>query len=316
MHRSSLLTLSRGLGAGALSLLLCASAQAGTEVAPYFYTWGFGNGAYKVKTLMDAKSQAGMSAATLAFGVSGGGCSLGGGMEYTLNNSAFKSDIQQFLGAGGRLILSFGGAAGQYLESACSEADMVALIKNLLDTHKVKAIDFDVEGSQLSNTQLNATRNNVIKKLQAMYPGLYVSFTLPVLPYLNQWNDHGLPNSAVTLLQGAVQSGVQISMVNVMAMDYGGAYSSGKKMGDLAVSAANETFAQIKPLFPAKTDAQVWAMIGVTPMIGQNDIAGEIFTPADAATLVTFARQKGLGLLSMWAMQRDQVGSGLSLIHI
>ena len=55
----------------ALLLALAGSslAQAGTEVAPYFYTWGFGNGAYKVKTLMGGKQQAGMTAATLAFGV-------------------------------------------------------------------------------------------------------------------------------------------------------------------------------------------------------------------------------------------------------
>lgn len=284
--------------------------HAATEVAPYFYTWGFGNGAYKVKSLTEARTQAGMTAATLAFGVSGGACTLGGGMEYTLNNAAFKSDIQQFNSAGGRLILSFGGAAGQYLESTCSETDMVNLIKGLLDTHNVRAIDFDVEGSQLANAQLNGVRNNVIKRLQTLYPGLYVSFTLPVLPYLNQWNDHGLPTSAVALLQGAVQAGVRISMVNIMAMDYGAAYSSGKKMGELAISAANETFAQIKPLFPGKTDAQIWALIGVTPMIGQNDIASEIFTPSDAQMLVTFAKQKGLGLLSMWAMQRDQIGSG------
>ena len=60
MRRPNLRPLSRSLGPVALSLLLCAGAHAGTEVAPYFYTWGFGNGAYKVKTLMDAKSQAGM----------------------------------------------------------------------------------------------------------------------------------------------------------------------------------------------------------------------------------------------------------------
>ena len=42
-------------------------------------------------------------------------------------------------------------------------------------------------------------------------------------------------------------------------------------MGDLAISAANATFTQIKAIFTGKTDAQLWAMIGVTPMIGVND---------------------------------------------
>jgi hypothetical protein len=34
--------------------------------------------------------------------------------------------------------------------------------------------------------------------------------------------------------------------------------------------------------FPSRTDAQEWAMVGVTPMIGQNDLGSEVFTTADA----------------------------------
>ena len=138
---------------------------------------------------------------------------------------------------GGRLILSFGGASGTYLEAACSETDMYNLIKNLLDTHNVRAIDFDVEGSQLSNTQLNTTPQQRDQAPAAELSGLYVSFTLPVLPYLNQW-ERPWPagQRRYSLLQGAVQSGVNISMVNIMAMDYGGAYDSQQtdgRSGDL-----------------------------------------------------------------------------------
>ena len=44
-------------------------------------------------------------------------------------------------------------------------------------------------------------------------------------------------------------------------------------------------------------------------MIGQNDQSGEIFTLADAQSLLTFAQQKQIGLLSFWSMQRDRPGS-------
>jgi chitinase len=40
-------------------------------------------------------------------------------------------------------------------------------------------------------------------------------------------------------------------------------------------------------------------------MIGQNDIQGEIFTVADAKTLVGFAAANHLGRLSMWSINRD-----------
>jgi chitinase len=53
------------------------------------------------------------------------------------------------------------------------------------------------------------------------------------------------------------------------------------------------------------TDATLWSKLGATPMIGQNDVAGEVFTLDDAAGLNTFAAEKGLGRLSMWSLNRD-----------
>ena len=277
------------------ALALTAIAQA-TEVAPYFETWAYGGG-FTPTTLMQAKSAGGVMAATMAFGVSGGGCSLGGGLEANMSGAG-KTDIANFQAAGGRVILSFGGASGTYLENACSDDGMYNLVKSVLDTTGARAIDFDVEGSQLDIGSLNTRRNNVAKRLQAAYPGLYVSFTLPVDPT-------GLESDGLTVVRSANAAGVNVSMVNVMAMDYGDASTA---MGQRAISAATATFNQIKPIFAGKTDAQLWAMIGVTPMIGVNDTQSEVFRQADASQLTTFAQQKGLGLLSYWALQRDMPG--------
>ena len=285
------------IAAACAALALTSIAQA-TEVAPYFETWVYGSSTAP-STLMQAKSAGGVAAATMAFGVSGGGCSLGGGLEANLSGAG-KTDIVNFQAAGGRAILSFGGADGTYLENACSDDGMFNLIKGVLDTTGARAIDFDVEGSQLDIGSLNTRRNNVAKRLQAAYPGLYVSFTLPVDP-------SGLESDALTVVRSANSAGVNVSMVNVMAMDYGDASTT---MGARAISAATGTFNQIKAIFTGKTDAQLWAMIGVTPMIGVNDTQSEVFRQADATQLTTFAQQKGLGLLSYWALQRDMPGGG------
>ena len=77
---------------------------------------------------------------------------------------------------------------------------MYNLVKNVLDTTGARAIDFDVEGSQISNAALNTRRNNVAKRLQAAYPGLYVSYTLPVDPT-------GLPSEALTVIRSANRAG-------------------------------------------------------------------------------------------------------------
>jgi hypothetical protein len=49
-------------------------------------------------------------------------------------------------------------------------------------------------------------------------------------------------------------------------------------------------------------------MLGNTPMIGQNDTSGEIFTLADAATVESYAAQRGIALLSFWSEGRDNGG--------
>jgi chitinase len=183
---------------------------------------------------------------------------------------------------------------------------MFNLVKSVIDTQKIHNLDFDIEGGQLGNTALNTTRNNVIKRLQASYPDLYVSFTLPV-------DTTGLPPEAITLLKSANAAGVKVSIVNIMTMDYGAGNVGGRTMGSVAVASATGTQKQLKSIFTGRTDAQLWAMIGITPMIGQNDDSAEVFKPADAATITQLAEQNGIGLLSYWALQRDQTGTANDL---
>ncbi|MDO8212488.1 hypothetical protein [Conexibacter sp. CPCC 206217] len=122
-----------------------------------------------------------------------------------------------------------------------------------------------------------------------------VSFTLPVMPY-------GLTPDGLGVLRSAIANGV----VNVMAMDYfDPSLDVAGHMGDLAIEAATSTHDQLAALYPYRTDAQLWAMVGVTPMLGINDNPAEIFTIADARKLADFAARKGLGRLATWSANRD-----------
>ena len=50
--------------------------------------------------------------------------------------------------------------------------------------------------------------------------------------------------------------------------------------------------------------------LGVTPMIGVNDSASEVFTLADASSLVSFAKSDPrIAELSMWSVARDNGNS-------
>jgi hypothetical protein len=115
------------------------------------------------------------------------------------------------------------------------------------------------------------------------------------------------------LLTGAASARVQISAVNVMAMDYGDANAPNPAgmMGTFAIDAATATDAQVASVLGI-SDAAAWSKVAVTPMIGVNDQSDEIFMLSDAQQLVSFAAAKHLAWLSMWSAGRDQQCSGAS----
>ena len=98
---------------------------------------------------------------------------------------------------------------------------------------------------------------------------------LPVLPT-------GLTADGLNILASAKHDGVKIDVVNIMAMDYGPSVDNGGQMGLDAIQAAIATEAQISSL-------GLSSKIGITPMIGVNDVASEVFTLADAQALVDYA---------------------------
>ncbi|PRC52785.1 hypothetical protein C6A85_57145, partial [Mycobacterium sp. ITM-2017-0098] len=71
-----------------------------------------------------------------------------------------------------------------------------------------------------------------------------------------------------------------------------------KTMGAYAIAAAESTYAQMATLFSQYGQTVSWSQVGVTPMIGVNDVLTEVFTVADAQALENFARAKGMGMLS------------------
>jgi hypothetical protein len=148
-------------------------------------------------------------------------------------------------------------------------------------------------------------RNDALKILQdratAIGRTLHVSYTLGVNP------DNGFNAENLYVLQSAVARGVQIDVVNPMTMDfYDGV--SGSQMGQRSIATLEKVHAQLKQLYPGRTDAQVWGMIGDAPMIGQNDAPPEVFTLADARSLVAFANEKHIARLSFWSTSRDNGG--------
>ena len=116
---------------------------------------------------------------------------------------------------------------------------------------------------------------------------------------------YGLTREGLAVVRSAVNAGVVLSSIDIMTMDYGLGSAQGK-MGIWAVEAATATHNQIAPLYPTLTSAQRYALIGVIPMIGQNDILGEVFTLADARYVRSQATLLGFARIAIWSTSRDQ----------
>ncbi|MBZ9643657.1 chitinase, partial [Streptomyces sp. PSKA30] len=251
--------------------------------------------------LVAAAEATGVKEYNLAFITDGGGCTPKWGGVTDLASDAVAGQIGALRAKGGDVRVSFGGAAGSELATACSSADaLAAAYGKVVDAYDLTKVDFDVEGGALPNTAANTRRAQAIAELQQQHPDLDVSFTLPVMP-------EGLTQDGVNLLSDAKKNGVDIDTVNIMAMDYGPAYSG--DMGTYAEQAATATQAQIKSVL-GLSDSAAWKTVAVTPMIGVNDVVTEIFKVDDATQLVNFAKSKGLGRLSMWSGTRDKACPG------
>ncbi|WP_460066049.1 glycoside hydrolase family 18 protein [Streptomyces sp. YKOK-I1] len=265
---------------------------ASAPFAPYVDT-----SLYPAFDLLAHTAATGVKDYNLAFVTDGGGCTPKWGGVTDLASDAVAAQIGGLRAKGGDVRVSFGGASGSELATVCSSADaLAAAYGKVVDAYRLTKVDFDVEGGALPNAAANTRRAQAIAKLQRQHPGLDVSFTLPVMP-------EGLTQDGVTLLSDAKANGVKVDTVNVMAMDYGPAYSG--DMGTYAEQAATATQAQVKSVF-GLSDSAAWKAVAVTPMIGVNDVATEVFKVEDATQLVAFAKSKGLAWLSMWSAARDR----------
>jgi GH18 family chitinase len=272
--------------------------------APYFETW-------TTDSISATSTASGVKYFTLAFLETTGkrSCTLAwnGVKTQSVASGRYLSDIASLRAAGGDVIPSLGGwsadQGGTEIGDSCKDvASIAAAYEQLVTTYGVTRIDMDIEGRSLTRTAGIDRRNQAIAMLQSWAATnqrtLQVQYTLPT-------SADGLEASGLAVLQNAVANGVRIDIVNPMVFDYYDRVTT--EMGGAAVSASQGLHDQLKAMFPAKTNAAIWAMQGATMMNGVDDYPKrtEVTDLGDAQQLLDFARLKGMRSLSIWAIQRD-----------
>ena len=283
---------------------------AATEGDPWFA--GYADITATPTYAMESSTADGTENVVLAFVVAAeaGGCEPTWGGVYTLDAAMRDLDLDRRLARihdqGREYVISFGGQRGTELATACTtESALVSAYRTVIDRYDTPVVDFDLEGPALDDPDAMERRADAVATLQRERADsdepLAVWLTLPVTV-------DGLAPSGAVAVRTFLDAGVEVTGVNVMKMDYR-TLDPGAEMAEAAQSALEGTHRQLSALY---ADAGVslgpralWRKIGATPMIGQNDVPGEVFTIADAQALNEFADSVGLGRLSMWSLNRD-----------
>jgi hypothetical protein len=264
----------------------------GVLVAPYVDMGLLSNPG--APTLAQMATGGGVTSYSLAF-VNSAGCKASWFGAFDPRAEPFKDQIDALRAGGGDVKVSFGGATGIELATACTDVTALqAEYQAVVDAYDLTYIDMDIEGAQAADDAAIKRRSTALAALQKANPGLKISLTLAVLP-------EGLVADGLNNVRSAKDAGVDLDFVNIMAMDYGRA---AQDYGDLSIQAITSTKNQIKAIY-GTSDAAAFRMVGVTPMIGRNDDQGT-FSQSDARDVLAFANANKIGFVSFWEANRDR----------
>jgi Glycosyl hydrolases family 18 len=277
--------------------------------APYFQTYTDANPA-------DVSKASGARYLTMAFlqTQTTGSCDIlwNGDPTTPVAQSTFGADIAKIRARGGDVVPSFGGfsaddTATEIADSCASVDKIAAAYQKVITTYNVTRLDMDVEDLSLVNTGGIDRRNKAIAKVQdwAQRHGrtLQIVYTLPTAP-------DGLEQTGIDVLANAIANHARVDIVNIMTFDY---YDDqAHEMAADTRTAAAGLVKTLHTLYPDKSTGKLWQMVGITEMIGIDDYGSggepgplEIFTIADAKTIVDWAADHNIAELSFWALGRD-----------
>jgi chitinase len=233
------------------------------------------------------------------------------GTHYSLDQAGTLLDLDAKIAKlrknGGRAAISFGGAASTELATSCTDLPSLQnAYQSVIDRYEVSTVDFDIEGENLQDSDAGARRAQAVAQVQKDRADrgkpLDVWLTLPVSP-------HGLTDEGVAEIEQMLGKGVDLAGVNIMTMNYGASRIQGQGMLEASEAAAVAAHSQLGIIYQRAglglDDAAAWTKIGLTPMIGTNEITADVFTVQDATRFAEFALSKNVGRMSQWSNNRD-----------
>nr|WP_209648220.1 chitinase [Kibdelosporangium banguiense] len=256
--------------------------------APYLYQWS------SPPNPTSVMSSTGIKSFTLAFILSNGTCNPAWDGDRSLTGADITR-VNQIRSAGGDAIPSIGGWSGNKLGKTCSNATNLAnAYVKVIDAGKFTAIDLDIENTdEFQNAGVQDKILGALKIVRQQRPSVKIVITIPTeVSGPETWGNR--------LIQRSKDLGVAVDVWTVMPFDF----SSGGDMVGKTKSAVTGLKNRLKSVFGLSDDA-AFRKSGLSSMNGKTDNAGEVVSPANFRSIVSWANSVHLARVSFWALNRD-----------
>ncbi|MCD0451702.1 hypothetical protein LO762_21245 [Actinocorallia sp. API 0066] len=262
--------------------------------APYLHLgWGHPP---DVKAVMDAT---GVTAFTLAFVLSGGGCDVTWDGRRPLDSAPDAAAVKAIRDAGGQVHISVGGWSGRKLGPRCRTARAYAdAVQKVVDAYRPDVLDFDIENDdELRVAAVQDRILNGMKHLKTANPDLRLVITTST-------GKKGLDKWGERLIERAAELRTPVDNYTIMPFNFGG---STDMYADTV--AAAESFKALLQRVHGWDDATAWRNVGLSGMNGVSD-GKETTTPRTWTRIRDWASFRGIGRFSFWSVNRDRPCAG------
>lgn len=232
------------------------------------------------------------------------------GNAYTLDQASDALDLDRRIARlrqlGGDIAISFGGLLNDELALGCTDENRLKeAYLSVINKYNANTLDLDLEGRGLTDLESIERRarvlNDIQKELRADGKDISIWLTLPVIA-------DGLTLDGTNAVEVVLKQGLDIAGVNIMTMNFGESRRN-LNMFEASQRAAIETHRQLGIIYKQQnirlSNRTLWQKIGLTPMIGQNDVSKDNFSLENAKALNTFVKEQGILRVSMWSANRD-----------
>jgi hypothetical protein len=261
----------------------------GGRGAPYLYMgWG------DPPSVSSVMSTTGVRWFTMAFVLSGGGCSPSWDSTRPLTGGVDQQTINAVRAAGGDVVPSFGGWQGNKLGPNCSTAQALAgAYQQVINAYGLHAIDIDIENTD--EFENDTVRNRILDALKIVKqnnPGIQTIVTFGT-------TTTGPNFYGGQLIDRAAAIGANIDVFTIMPFDFGGS-----NIYNDTVNASEGLKNRLKTAF-GWSDATAYQHMGISGMNGLSDQQEQTST-ATWTQIRDWAKSHGLARLAFWSVNRDR----------